>query len=729
MTDTITAEQEKAEYYGMDIDQLSINTIRTLSMDGVQKANSGHPGTPMANAPLAYLLYTETMRHNPRDPQWPDRDRFILSAGHASMLLYSTLYLTGYDLSLEDLKNFRQWGSKTPGHPEYTHAPGIETTTGPLGQGFGNGVGMALAEGWLGERFNKPGHRIVDHYTYALCSDGDLMEGVASEAASIAGFLKLDKLIYFYDDNNITIDGKTDLAFKEDVGKRFEAYGWHVQHVDDVNDLDKLRKAIKKAQEEEGKPSLIILKTVIAFGSPNKANTSESHGSPLGKDEILLTKQNLGWPWEESFYVPDEALQHCRQATIRGEEWQSEWQERMATYEGEFPEAAAELKLFMSGGLPEGWDEDLPQFAPEKGPMATRTSSGQVVQALAKKIGNLVSGAADLYPSTDAYIKEGGDLNSDNCAARNIHYGIREHAMGAILQGIALHRGIIPFGSTFLIFYDYMRPPLRLGAIMRNPWIMVFTHDSVGLGEDGPTHQPIEQLAGLRSVPNLWSIRPADANETTYAWQAALQRRDGPTCLILSRQKLPIFNRQEVAPADGVLRGAYILAEADGGQPDLIIIGTGSEVQWALEARPQLQEQGIKTRVVSMPCWELFEEQDPSYRDEVLPPNVKKRLAIEAASPMGWHKWVGSEGDIIGIESYGASAPAEIIFEKYGFTTDNVVQHGLALMGLRPPVPPAQTEQEVLPDQHDSSSAPHERELEGVMQTQTEMETPAEKQS
>jgi len=728
VTDTVKEANIQAQAGDMDITQLSINTIRTLSMDGVQRANSGHPGTPMALAPLAYLLYTEVMRHNPRDPHWPDRDRFILSAGHASMLLYSSLYLTGYDLSLEDLKNFRQWGSKTPGHPEHSHAPGVETTTGPLGQGFGNGVGMALAERWLAARFNKPGHEIIDHYTYAICSDGDLMEGVASEAASIAGFLKLGKLIYFYDDNTITIDGKTNLAFSEDVGKRFEAYQWHVQRIDDVNDLDALRQAIKAAQSETDRPSLIIVKSVIAYGSPNKKDTSEAHGSPLGKEEIVLTKKNLGWQWEEPFYVPDEALQHCRQAVLRGEQYQNEWQQKMAEYERAYPEDAAQLRLFMSGGLAEGWDDDLPNFPPEKGPMATRSASGQVIQALAKKVPNLISGAADLYPSTDAYIKEGGDLSAENPTARNVHYGIREHGMGAVLQGISLHKGIIPFGSTFLIFYDYMRPPLRLGAIMKNPWIMVFTHDSIGLGEDGPTHQPVEQLAGLRSVPNLWTMRPADANETTYAWKVALQRREGPTCLILSRQKLPIFNRQEVSPAEGVLRGAYILAEADGGRPDLIIIGTGSEVQWALEARPRLQEQGIKTRVVSIPCWELFEEQDQSYRDEVLPPNVKKRLAIEAASPMGWRKWVGDEGSIIAVETYGASAPAEIIFEKYGFTTDNVVQHGLALMGRREPVPPAQTEQEVLPDQHDSSGAPHERELEQAGTTQTEMETPAEKQ-
>lgn len=713
---------------GTDIEQLCINTIRTLSMDGVQKANSGHPGTPMALAPIAYLLYTEFMRHNPRDPQWQDRDRFILSAGHASMLLYSSLYLSGYDLSLEELRNFRQWGSKTPGHPEFTHTPGVETTTGPLGQGFGNGVGMAMAERWLATRFNKPGHEIIDHYVYAICSDGDLMEGVASEAASIAGFHKLGKLVYFYDDNNITIDGHADLAFREDVGKRFEAYDWHVQRVADVNDLDALRRAVEAAKAEKSRPSLIIVKSVIAYGAPNAQNTPEAHGSPLGAEEIKLAKKNLGWEWEEPFYVPDEALQHFRQAVLRGEEAQREWQERWARYEKEYKQEAAELKLFMSGGLADGWDDELPQFAPEKGPQATRSSSSEVVQALAKKVPNLISGAADLYPSTNIYIKGGGDINGDNFTARNVHYGIREHGMGAVLQGMALHKGVIPVGSTFLIFYDYMRPPLRLGAIMRNPWIMVFTHDSVGLGEDGPTHQPVEQLVGLRSVPNLWSVRPADANETVYAWKIALQRREGPTCLILSRQKLPIYNRSEVAPADGVMRGAYVLADADGGEPDLLLIGTGSEVQWALAARPALQEQGIKTRVVSMPCWELFEEQDEAYRNEVLPPNVKKRLAIEAASPLGWRKWVGDEGDIIAVEAYGASAPAEIIFEKYGFSVENVVQHGLALMGMREPVPPAQTEAEHLPDRHDKD-APHERELEGKMRTETESETPGEKQS
>jgi transketolase len=712
-----------------DIEQLCINTIRTLSMDGVQKANSGHPGTPMACAPLAYLLYTEVMRHNPRDSQWPDRDRFVLSAGHASMLLYSALYLTGYDLSLDELKNFRQWGSKTPGHPEYSHTPGVETTTGPLGQGFGNGVGMALAERWLAARFNKPGHDIVDHYTYALCSDGDLMEGVASEAASIAGFLKLGRLIYFYDDNTITIDGHTDLAFSEDVGKRFEAYQWHVLHVEDINDLEAMRSAIREAQAEKDKPSLIVVKTVIGYGSPNKHNSSDAHGSPLGKEEIPLTKKNLGWEWDEPFYVPDEALQRFRQAVLKGAEEQSNWQQRMEQYKREFPQEAAELDLFMSGRLPNGWDDELPVFAPDKGPMATRTSSGQAINAIAAKVQNFISGAADLYPSTDAYIKGGGDLKGDDFAARNVHYGIREHGMGSILQGMTLHKGLIPFGSTFLIFYDYMRPPLRLAALMKNPVLMVYTHDSIGLGEDGPTHEPVEMLSGMRAVPNLWNIRPADANESVFAWKAALQRRDGPTCLILTRQKLPIFNREEVGSAEGVLRGAYILAEADGGSPDLIIMGTGSEVQWALAARPILQEQGIKTRVVSMPCWELFEEQDQSYRDEVLPPDVKKRLSIEAASPMGWHKWVGDEGDIIAVETYGASAPAEVIFEKYGFTTDNVVQHGLALMGRRDPVPPAQTEQHVTPDLGEGGSAPHERDLEKQGATQTGMETSQEKQT
>jgi transketolase len=725
----VSQTNNKTDYYGMDIDQLSINTIRTLSMDGVQQANSGHPGTPMANAPLAYLLYTETMRHNPRDPDWLNRDRFILSAGHASMLLYSSLYLTGYDVSLQDLKSFRQWGSKTPGHPERGDTPGVETTTGPLGQGFGNGVGMAFAERWLATRFNKPGYNIVDHYTYALCSDGDLMEGVASEAASIAGFLKLGKLIYFYDDNTITIDGHTDLAFSEDVGMRFEAYGWHVQHISDVNDLDSLRHAIKTAQDVADKPSLIIMKTVIAYGSPNKHNTSEAHGSPLGAQEVLLTKQNLGWPWEEPFYVPDEALQHGRQAILRGEEEQRKWQELMANYEREFPKEAAEFKLFVSGGLPDGWEEGLPTFTPDKGPMATRSASGQVINAIATKVLNLLSGAADLYPSTDAYIKEGGDVKGDNFAARNVHYGIREHGMGAILQGMTLHKGVIPFGSTFLIFYDYMRPPLRLAAIMRNPLLMVYTHDSVGLGEDGPTHQPVEMLSGMRSVPNLWAVRPGDANETRYAWQIALERRDGPTCLILSRQKLPIFDRTQVGPAEGVLRGAYILAEADGGKPDLIIIATGSEVALALDTRTKLQEQGIKTRVVSMPCWELFEEQDQSYRDQVLPPDVKKRIAVEAASPMGWLRWVGDEGDIIGIETFGASAPAEIIFQKFGFTVDNIVKHALALLGRGEPLPADRTWRGAMADWDKYDDALHERELEKVMPTQTSMETPAEKQS
>ncbi len=725
----VATQEGKTEFYGMDIDTLCINTIRTLSMDGVQKANSGHPGTPMADAPLAYLLYNEVMRHNPRDPHWFNRDRFILSAGHASMLLYSALYLTGYDLSLEELRNFRQWGSKTAGHPEYSHTPGVETTTGPLGQGFGNGVGMALAERWLAERFNKPGFDIVDHYTYALCSDGDLMEGVASEAASIAGFLKLGKLIYFYDDNTITIDGHTDLAFNEDVGKRFESYQWHVQRVDDINDLDKLRNAIEAAKAETERPSLIVVKTIIGYGSPNKADTSEAHGSPLGKDEIALTKKNLGWQWDEPFYVPDEALQHMRMAGPRGEQAQQEWDDLFSRYEQEHPEAAAEFKLFVSGGLPDGWEEAIPSFAPEKGPMATRTASGAVINAIAPRIANLVSGAADLYPSTDAYIKGGGDLKGDNFQARNVHYGIREHGMGSVLNGITLHKGLIAFGSTFLIFYDYMRPPLRLAALMKTPTLMVYTHDSIGLGEDGPTHQPVEMLSGMRSVPNLWAIRPADANETAYAWRAALTRRDGPSCIILSRQKLPIFDRNEVGSAEGVLRGAYILADAEGGEPDVILIGTGAEVQWALQARTALQEQGIKARVVSMPCWELFEEQDQSYRDQVLPPHIKRRVAIEAASPMGWQKWVGDEGSVIAVETFGASAPAEIIFEKYGFSADNVVQHALALMGRRGPVPPAQSEHEVTPDLNEGGTTPHERDLERQGPTETSQETPAEKQT
>lgn len=719
-----TETTEEKTYYGMDISQLFINTIRTLSMDGVQKANSGHPGTPMANAPLAYLLYTETMRHNPRDPHWHNRDRFILSAGHASMLLYSILYLTGYELSLDDLKNFRQWGSKTPGHPEYHDTPGVETTTGPLGQGVGNAVGMAMAERWLAERFNKEGFPVVDHYTYALASDGDLMEGVSGEASSIAGFLKLGKMILFYDDNNITIDGSTDLAFKEDVGKRYEAYGWHVQHVADINNLDSLRSAIEAAKAETGKPSIIIVKTVIGYGSPNKANTSEAHGSPLGAAEITLTKQNLGWPWDEAFYVPDEALQFGRQAIVRGSEQQDAWNELMSRYRSEFPDAAKEYDLFMSGGLPEGWDEELPVFAPEKGPMATRTSSGQAVNGIAKKVLNLVAGAADLYPSTDVYIKEGGDISGDNFLARNAHYGIREHGMGAVLQGATLHQGMIAFGSTFLQFYDYMRPPLRLAAIMKNPLLMVYTHDSIGLGEDGPTHQPIEHLAGLRSVPNMWTIRPADANESVYAWKAALTRRDGPTALIMSRQKVPIWDRTKYASAEGVMRGAYIMSEAEGGKPDVILISTGTEVQWIVGAQSKLLEQGVKARVVSMPCWELFEEQDQSYRDEVLPPNIKARLAIEAASPMGWHKWVGSEGAIIGIEGYGASAPAEIIFEKFGFTVENVVSTALALVKGNG----APKENNKSKGGH-NGSAPHERDLEKQGETQTESETPAEKQS
>ncbi|MEP6776188.1 MAG: transketolase, partial [Chloroflexota bacterium] len=609
------------------------------------------------------------------------------------------------------------WGSKTPGHPEYHDTPGVETTTGPLGQGFGNGVGMAFAERWLAERFNKPGFNIIDHHTYAICSDGDLMEGIASEAASIAGFLKLGKLIYFYDDNTITIDGHTDLAFREDVGKRFESYGWHVQHVADIKDLDALRAAIEKAKAITDRPSIVVVKSVIGYGSPNKADTSEAHGSPLGKEEVLLTKQNLGWPWQEPFYVPDEALQYCRQAIERGAEEQKQWQDLMARYKSEFPDSAAEYDLFMSGGLPDGWDDTLPSFTPAQGPLATRTSSGQTVNAIASKVENLVAGAADLYPSTDVYIKGGGDISGNNFLARNAHYGIREHAMGAVLQGIALHKGLIAFGSTFLIFYDYMRPPLRLAAIMKNPLLMVYTHDSIGLGEDGPTHQPVEQLAGLRSVPNMWTVRPADANESVYAWKIAMTRRDGPTCLIMSRQKLPIYDRTKYAPAQDTMRGAYILSDTKNGKPDLILMATGSEVQWIMGAQPILEQAGIKTRVVSMPCWELFEEQDQSYRDEVLPPSVKKRLAIEAASPMGWRKWTGDEGDMIGMETYGASAPAEVIFQNYGFTVENVVARSQALVGKKAAAVSAQPNRPKT-----KTTAAHGK-------TQTDSETPAEKQS
>ena len=660
------------------LDELCINTIRTLAIDAVEKANSGHPGMPMGAAPMAYVLWTRFLRHNPHNPLWPDRDRFVLSAGHGSMLLYALLHLTGYDLSLDDIKHFRQWGSRTPGHPEHGHTPGVEATTGPLGQGFGNGVGMAMAEHWLAAYFNRPGHTIVDHYTYAIASDGDMMEGVSSESASLAAHLRLGKLIYFYDDNHITIEGNTDLAFSEDVGKRFEAYGWHVEHVDDGNDLDAITQALTRSRAESERPSLIRVRTHIGYGSPHKQDSAEAHGSALGAEEVKLTKQNLGWPVEPAFLVPNEALAHFREAVQQGEDWQKAWQRRFDAYAKEYPDLAAQWQQFLDGTLPAGWDRLLAELQFTEG-VATRQASGKVINAIAATVPNLIGGAADLAPSTDTLIKNAKDFETVP-GGRNMHFGIREHSMGATCNGMALHGGIRPFGSTFLIFSDYMRPSMRVAALTHLPVIYVFTHDSIGLGEDGPTHQPIEHLASLRAMPHMTVIRPGDATETVIAWKLALERRNGPTALILTRQKLPIIDRRVYAPAEMVAKGGYVLADAQAKPARLILIATGSEVSLILAAKKKLEEQGIGTRVVSMPSWEIFDEQPSAYRNEVLPQSISVRLSVEAGSPQGWLKYVGDHGDSIGMTDFGASAPGGTVMEKFGFTADNVVARALALL-------------------------------------------------
>ena len=661
------------------LDQLSINTIRTLAMDGVQKANSGHPGMPMGMAAAAYVLWTRFLRHNPKNPKWPGRDRFVLSAGHGSMLLYSLLHLTGYDdYPLDQLKQFRQWGSLTPGHPESELTPAIETTTGPLGQGFANGVGMAIGAEYLAARFNREGHDLFDYRVYAICSDGDLMEGVASEAASMAGHMRLGRLIYLYDDNHISIDGNTSLAFTEDRAKRFEAYHWHVQTVDGL-DLEGVAEAILAAQADP-RPSLICVKTIIGYGSPNRAGTAKAHGEALGAEELKLTKQNLGWPYEEPFFVPEEALANFRQAVDRGTKFEAEWEELLSAYALAHPEQAAEWRAWQSGELPAEWQSHQPQFPPDK-PMATREASGKALNAFAKALPMLLGGSADLRPSNNTFLEGEGEFSAEDRDGRNFHFGVREHAMGSVMNGIALTRPLIPFGGTFMIFYDYMRPPVRLASMMGLQVIYVYTHDSIGLGEDGPTHQPVEQLAGLRSVPNLTMIRPADANETAVAWRVALEHRHGPTALALTRQKLPVFDRTKFASAEGLTRGAYVMADPEGGKVDVILIATGSEVSVAVEAQAKLAEQGIGARVVSMPSWELFERQPPEYREDVLPASVTARLAIEAGSPLGWAKYVGDRGDVIGIERYGASAPYQTIMEKLGFTAENAAARARKLLG------------------------------------------------
>ena len=677
------------------IEQLCVNAIRMLSVDAVEKAKSGHPGAPMGLAPTAYLLWTRFMKYNPRNPSWPDRDRFVLSAGHGSMLLYSMLYLTGYDVPLDQIKQFRQWGSLTPGHPERELTPGVETTTGPLGQGFGNGFGMAIAEAYLAARYNRPGFEVVSHFTYGIVSDGDLMEGVASEAASLAGHLKLGKLIYLYDNNHISLAASTDLTFTEDCAKRFEAYGWHTQAVEDGNDLEALDRALRAARTETARPSLILVRTHIGFGSPGKQDTFEAHGAPLGEEEVKLTKQKLGWPAEPPFFIPDEALAHFRESVTKGQRAEAEWKERFSAYVRKFPAVAGELEQALRGELPAGWEESIPDFPADAKGLATRVASGKVLNAIAPKLPTLIGGSADLNPSTHTVLQKLGDFESPertfadsqgsagggfSYAGRNLHFGVREHGMGAACNGMAAHGGIIPFGSTFLIFSDYMRPSIRLAALMELGVIYVFTHDSVGLGEDGPTHQPIEQLAALRAIPRLVVIRPGDANETAVAWRVAIETRDRPVALALTRQNVPTLDRTQFAAADGLRRGAYVLADPPDGRPDLVLIGTGSEVSLAVAAREKLSERKIQARVVSMPSWELFDLQPREYRDSVLPASIKRRVAVEAALPQGWHRYVGDGGDVIGIERFGASAPGNVVMEKLGFTVNHVVERALALL-------------------------------------------------
>ncbi len=653
---------------------LAINTVRTLSMDAVQAAESGHPGTPMALAPLAYALYTRHIRHNPADPHWPNRDRFVLSAGHASMLLYSTLYLTGYDLPLEELKNFRQWGSRTPGHPEFGHTAGVETTTGPLGQGVANAVGMAVAEAHLAATFNREGHEVLDHYTWFIAGDGCLQEGISHEAASFAGHQKLGKLIGFWDDNRITIDGRTDLSSSDDAAKRFESYGWQVLHIADVNDQAQIDAAIAAAKADTGRPTLVVTRTIIGFGSPNRADTAKAHGEALGTDEIKLTKAAYGWPSDEPFHVPTAALEHWRLAKERGVNLQAEWMRRFAEYAKAFPSEAKELGRRWHGDLPAGWERALPEFTKENGNVASRAASGVVLNALAPAIPELIGGSADLTGSNLTNIKGSPVFQAGARAGRNFHFGIREHAMGAVMNGMALHGGIIPYGGTFLVFADYMRPAIRLAALMRQQVIYVFTHDSIGLGEDGPTHQPVEHLSALRCIPNLVVLRPADAAETAEAWRAALKHRTGPVALVLTRQKLPLIDRSTHGAAGGVAQGAYVLKDAPAGTaPAAVIISTGSEVEIALKAQAALASEGVHTRVVSMPSMEFFAAQSSEYRESVLPPGIR-RVAIEAAHPMSWHRWVGDTGTIVGIETFGASAPYQKLYAEYGITAEAVVR-------------------------------------------------------
>jgi transketolase len=680
----------------IDLDNLSINTIRFLSIDTIQKANSGHPGLPMGAAAFAYVLWTRFLKHNPANPKWFNRDRFVLSAGHGSMLLYSLLYLTGYELSLNQIKNFRQWGSITPGHPERGLTPGVEVTTGPLGQGFGNGVGIAMAEAFLAARYNRPGHKIINHYTYGLVSDGDLMEGVTAEAASLAGHLQLGKLIYLYDNNHITLSAATDLTFTEEVKKRFDAYGWHTQSVKNGNDVDAISRAIKNAQKNKEQPSLILVHTHLGYGSPHKQDTYEAHGSPLGVEEVKLTKENLGWPLEPPFDIPDVALAHFREAVELGKKAQTKWDKQFAAYSNAFPELAQDLSQRIQDEIPEGWDSDIPEFTPDAKGMATRVASGKVMNSISSKLPTFIGGSADLDPSTHTALANEGDFENPNekiidpqgsvgggwrYSGNNLHFGIREHGMGAILNGLAAHGGTIPFGATFLIFSDYMRPSIRLAAMMGLHVIYVFTHDSIALGEDGSTHEPVEQLLGLRSIPNLLVIRPADANETAAAWHIAIDHKNGPVALALSRQNLPILDLKKYPQLPlGVLSGGYVLEHAKENTPaDITLIATGSEVSLALASREKLEDQGIRARVVSLPCWNLFNAQPVEYREAVLPPEIPM-LAIEAGVSLGWKPYIGTGIATISVDRFGASAPGEIVMREYGFSVENVTQQAVEVI-------------------------------------------------
>lgn len=665
-----------------DLDQLSINTIRLLSVDAVQKANSGHPGLPLGAAPMAYVLWSRFLRFNPKDPHWPDRDRFVLSAGHGSALLYSMLHLYGYDLSLDDLKNFRQIHSKTPGHPESNLTPGVEVTTGPLGQGFANGVGMAMAEAFLAATYNRDGHTIVDHYTYSIVSDGDLMEGIASEAASLAGHLKLGKLIYLYDDNLISLDGPTNLAFTEDRMARFDAYGWHTQHVEDGNDLDAIEAAIRAAQAETERPSIIAVRTIIGYGSPLEG-TSKVHGSAMGEENVRKTKEFFGWDPDKTFVVPEEVKPHLLEPGQKGADLQADWQKRFEDYKAQFPTEANLFSGSFAGKLPEGWDADLPQFKPEDGALATRQASGKALMALKQKVPYLFGGSADLASSNEMPTKGDVSFQPGHYGNSNIWFGVREHAMGAALNGMAQHGGVHPYGGTFLNFSDYMRGAIRLTALAESAATFVFTHDSIGLGEDGPTHQPVEQFVSLRTIPNSIVLRPADANETIEAWRVAMTQHKTPVVLILSRQKLPILDQNKYGSARGLEKGAYILSEAEG-DPELILIGTGSEVSLVLGAQEELKKQGIRARVVSMPSWELFEKQDQAYQHKVLPPTVRKRLAVEVGSPIGWHKYVTDEGTSLSMNRFGLSGPGEEVMAYFGFTVENVVKKALGVLKGEP---------------------------------------------